>query len=105
MDGSSPMSRRKRDAPRALSAEERAGVDRLSRSGGVSAAAVADATAAPAAATGGTSTQAAPVAGRSWQRTRSWQGTRSWRPTGEGVRLRKGGRVHSSAPDAEAKKR
>ena len=58
------MSRRKKDPLRALSAEERAEVERLSRSGREPAAVVAHAKAALAVATGANYTQAAAAAGR-----------------------------------------
>jgi transposase len=58
------MSRRKKDPLRALSAEERAEVERLSRSGRESAAVVAHAKAVLAVANGATYTEAATLAGR-----------------------------------------
>ena len=60
----SQMSRRKKDPLRALSAEERAEVERLSRSGREPAAVVAHAKAALAVANGANYTQAAAAAGR-----------------------------------------
>jgi transposase len=58
------MSRRKKDPLRALSAEERAEVERLSRSGRESAAVVAHAKAVLGVANGATYTEAATLAGR-----------------------------------------
>src|SRR5262249_3049786 len=64
IDGGSPMSRRKKDPLRALSAEERTEVERLSRSGREPAAVVAHATAVLAVANGASYTVAALAAGR-----------------------------------------
>jgi transposase len=64
IDGGSQMSRRKKDPLRALSAEERAELERLSRSSREPAAVVAHAKAVLVVANGATYTEAATLAGR-----------------------------------------